>query len=114
MGVEQSPEETGSLPHCLQQPVADITADLQEGARGQASTIGSDVAKRAFYTVLRNRPVLAKLLRVCAAQPPCMVAMEACAGAHHRAHEMGRLGHMTRLQLSCKDLQASCAMPAKM
>jgi transposase len=32
-----------------------------------------------------------------AAQPPCTVAMEACASAHHWAREIGRLGHQVRL-----------------
>src|SRR5215212_640955 len=29
--------------------------------------------------------------------PPCTVAMEACAGAHHWARELGKLGHTVRL-----------------
>jgi transposase len=32
-----------------------------------------------------------------AAQPPCTVAMEACASSHHWAREIGRLGHQVRL-----------------
>ena len=32
-----------------------------------------------------------------AAQPPCLVAMEACAGAHYWAREIGALGHAVRL-----------------
>jgi hypothetical protein len=32
-----------------------------------------------------------------AAQPPCTLAMEACAGAHHWAREFGKLGHTVRL-----------------
>ena len=34
------------------------------------------------------------LLAFFAAQPPCMVAMEAYAGGHHWAREIGKLGHM--------------------
>ena len=59
---------------------------------GQASTIGLDIAKRVFqaheasssgHVVFRKRLVRAKLLEFLTAQPPCTVAMEACAGAHH-------------------------------
>ena len=39
----------------------------------------------------------AKLLEFFAAQPPCVVAMEACGGAHHWARELGKLGHTVRL-----------------
>ena len=39
----------------------------------------------------------AKLLGFFAAQPPCLVAMEACGGAHHWARELGKLGHAVRL-----------------
>ena len=73
---------------------------------GQASTIGLDIAKRVFqahgadasgHVVFRKRLVRAKLLEFFAAQPPCIVAMEACAGAHHWGREIGRLGHTVRL-----------------
>jgi len=37
------------------------------------------------------------LLAFFAGQPPCIVAMEACAGAHYWAREIGALGHETRL-----------------
>ncbi len=73
---------------------------------GQASTIGLDLAKRVFqahgadasgHVLFRKRLVRAKLLAFFADQPPCTVAMEACAGAHHWAREIGRLGHTVRL-----------------
>jgi transposase len=66
----------------------------------QASTIGLDIAKRVFqahgadasgHVVFRRRLVRAKLLEFFAAQLPCAVAMEACAGAHHWAREIGKL-----------------------
>ena len=72
----------------------------------QASTIGLDSAKRVFqahgadasgHVVFRKRLVRARLRAFFAAQPPCTVAMEACAGAHHWAREAGRLGHVVRL-----------------
>ena len=73
---------------------------------GQVSTIGLDIAKRVFqvhgadasgHVVFRKRLVRAKLLEFFAAQPPCTVAMEACAGAHYWAREIGKLGHTMRL-----------------
>ena len=72
----------------------------------EASTIGLDIAKRVFQAhgadaaglvVFRKRLVRAKVLEFFAAQPPCAVAMEACAGAHHWAREIGALGHTARL-----------------
>jgi transposase len=47
--------------------------------------------------VFRKRLVRAKLLEFFAAQPLCTVAMEACAGAHYWAREIGKLGHTVRL-----------------
>ena len=61
---------------------------------GQARTIGLDVAKHVFQAhgadasgrvVFRKRLTRAKVVRFFAAQAPCVVAMEACAGAHHWA-----------------------------
>jgi transposase len=72
----------------------------------QVSTIGLDIAKHVFQThgadaigrvMFRKRLTRARLLAFFAAQPPCVVAMEACAGAHHWAREIGRLGHTVRL-----------------
>jgi transposase len=39
----------------------------------------------------------AQVLAFFAAQPPCIVAMEACGGAHHWGREISRLGHAVRL-----------------
>jgi transposase len=73
---------------------------------GQVSTIGLDIAKRVFQAhgadasgrvVFRKRLTRTKLLEFFAAQPPCVVAMEACAGSHHWAREIGKLGHTVRL-----------------
>ena len=73
---------------------------------GEASTIGLDTAKRIFQAhgadatgrvVFRKRLVRAKVLEFFAAQPPCVVALEACGGAHHWAREIGKLGHTVRL-----------------
>ena len=47
--------------------------------------------------VFRKRLVRAKVLEFFAAQPPCVVALEACGGAHHWAREINKLGHTVRL-----------------
>jgi transposase len=71
----------------------------------QATTIGLDIAKyvsqvhgadAAGYVLFRKRVTRAKLLGFLAAQTPCVVAMEACAGAHYWAREIGKLGHRVR------------------
>jgi transposase len=73
---------------------------------GQASTIGLDLAKNVFqahgadaagHVVFRKRLVRAKVLEFFARQAPCVVALEACGGAHHWAREIGKLGHTVRL-----------------
>src|ERR1700739_4549336 len=38
-----------------------------------------------------------KVLTFLAAQPPCIVALEACGGAHHWGREIAKLGHEVRL-----------------
>ena len=69
---------------------------------GEVSTIGLDIAKHVFQAhgadasgavVFRKKLTRAKLLAFFAAQPRCVVAMEACGGAHHWARELGALGH---------------------
>src|SRR5690242_19463170 len=72
----------------------------------QANTIGLDIAKHVFqvrgadsagHVLFRKRITRAKLLGFLAAQSPCVVAMEACAGSHYWAREIGKLGHTVRL-----------------
>ena len=72
----------------------------------QATTIGLDIAKHVFqvhgadaagHVLFRKRITRGKLLGFLAAQAPCVVAMEACAGAHYWAREVGKLGHRVRL-----------------
>ena len=72
----------------------------------QATTIGLDIAKyvfqvhgadRAGHVLFRKRITRAKLLGFLAAQARCVVAMEACAGAHYWAREIAKLGHHVRL-----------------
>ena len=58
----------------------------------QVSTIGLDIAKHVFqahgadaagHVLFRKRLTRTKLIGFLAAQTPCVVAMEACAGAHY-------------------------------
>jgi transposase len=72
----------------------------------KAQTIGLDLAKHVFQAhgadengevVFRNRLRRDKVLAFFATQPTCLVAMEACAGAHHWAREIGKLGHDVKL-----------------
>jgi len=69
-------------------------------------TIGVDVAKSVFQihgtdargtTVLRRQLRRAQMLPFFAQLSPCLIGMEACAGAHHWARELGKMGHTVRL-----------------
>jgi len=79
---------------------------LKEASVEHITTIGLDIAKHVFHAhgadaagkvLLRKRLTRAKLLGFFATQPPCVVAMEACAGSHYWAREIGKLGHTVRL-----------------
>ena len=72
----------------------------------QVITIGLDIAKHVFHAHgadERGRAVFSKrigrsgLLAFFARQQRCVVALEACAGAHHWGRELQRLGHEVRL-----------------
>ena len=69
-------------------------------------TVGLDLAKHVFQVhgadrngavVLRKRLRRDQLLAFFAELPRCVVAMEACGGAHHWGREIGRLGHEVKL-----------------
>jgi transposase len=72
----------------------------------EVSTIGLDIAKQVFHAhgadasgrqVFSRRIVRRKVLEFFAGQPRCLVALEACGGAHHWARELMRQGHGVRL-----------------
>jgi transposase len=72
----------------------------------QVTTIGLDVAKNVFQihgvdehgkVVLRRQLRRAQVLALCANLPRCRIGLEACAGAHHWARQLTRLGHEVRL-----------------
>ena len=54
-------------------------------------------ADQAGRVVFRKRLRRDKVLEFFASQPRCLVAMEACGGAHYWAREISRLGHEVRL-----------------
>jgi transposase len=66
-------------------------------------TVGLDLAKNVFQVHGAGRAVLRKRLRrmqvleFFSQLPPCVVAMEACGGAHFWTREIGKLGHDVRL-----------------
>ncbi len=73
---------------------------------GEVSIIGLDLAKNVFQAhgaagdgsvVFRRKLSRAQLLKFLASQPPCVVAMEACASSHHWGRMIGDLGHEVRL-----------------
>ena len=66
------------------------------------TTIGVDLAKNTFSvhgvdahgkTVFRKTVSRARLMPLLAQQPPCLIGMEACSGAHHWARQLTALGH---------------------
>ncbi len=72
----------------------------------EVSVIGLDLAKHVFQVhgadasgqvVLRKQLRRAQMLEFFGRQPRCVVAMEACGGAHFWGREIGRLGHEVRL-----------------
>ena len=72
----------------------------------QASTIGIDLAKHSFQlhgaaadgsVVFRKKLTRTKVLDFLASQPPCVVAMEACASSHYWGRETEKLGHEVKL-----------------
>jgi hypothetical protein len=87
--------------------VAGVEASRRKGASMEkVSIIGLDLAKNVFQAhgaaadgavVFRRKLSRAQLLKFMAAQAPCVVAMEACASAHHWGRAIGDLGHEVRL-----------------
>jgi len=68
--------------------------------------VGLDLAKNVFqvHGVDRNEEVCCRrqlrrsgVLKFFAGRPPCLIGMEACAGAHYWARELTKLGHTVKL-----------------
>ena len=73
---------------------------------GETSIIGIDLAKNSFQlhgaqsdgsVAFRRKLTRTKVLPFLTSQPHCLVAMEACAGAHHWGREIAELGHEVKL-----------------
>jgi transposase len=72
----------------------------------EVSTIGLDIAKNVFQVhgvdaagqvVLRRQLRRSAVLKFFGGLAPCLVGIEACAGAHYWAREIAALGHRVRL-----------------
>lgn len=72
----------------------------------EVTVIGLDIAKNVFQAhgadargqqLFSRRIARGKVLEFFADQPKCLVALEACGGAHHWARELARMGHDVRL-----------------
>jgi transposase len=71
-----------------------------------SANIGIDLGKNTFHIcamndkgtiVMRERLTRAALPKRLANIPPCLIGMEACAGAHHIGRQLVTLGHDVRL-----------------
>jgi len=79
----------------------------EEGASDmKVTTIGLDLAKSVFQVhgadergtmVFRKQLQRHQMAEFFAKQPPCVVAMEACGGAHHWGRKLIQQGHQVRL-----------------
>ena len=72
----------------------------------EVSIIGIDLSKTSFQlhgahadgsVAFRRKLSRGRVLAFLALQPHCLVAMEACGGAHYWGREIGKLGHEVRL-----------------
>jgi len=66
------------------------------------TTVGIDLAKNVFSVhgvdghdkvALKKTLPRSKQLEFFANLPPCLIGMEVCSGAHHRARQLRSLGH---------------------
>jgi transposase len=67
---------------------------------------GVDIAKQVFQVhavdahgsvVVQRKLARGKVLQFFAQREPCLIGIEACAGAHYWARELGKLGHTVKL-----------------
>jgi transposase len=73
---------------------------------GNVTTIGIDLAKNSFSVhgvdetgavVLRRTVSRARLLTLLLEQPPCLIGLEACSGAHEWARRLEQFGYRVKL-----------------
>jgi transposase len=72
----------------------------------EITTVGLDLAKNVFQVhavdaagavVIRRQVRRAQVLLFFSRLTPCLIGLEACAGAHYWARELAKLGHEVRL-----------------
>src|SRR5689334_8548739 len=77
---------------------------LRSSASATIATLGIDLGKNSFHLVgqdergaivLRLKLSRAQLSQRLANIPPCLIGMEACAGAHHIGRQLQALGHVS-------------------
>jgi transposase len=78
----------------------------EKASMSEVSTIGVDLAKRVFQVhgalpdgnvAFRKKLSRSQFMKFLAEQPPCLIAMEACATAHYWGREALGSGHEVRL-----------------
>jgi transposase len=78
----------------------------QSSCSAAIATLGIDLGKNSFHLVgqdqrgaivLRLKLSRSQLTQRLANLPPCLIGMEACAGAHHIGRQLQALGHDVRL-----------------
>jgi transposase len=83
-----------------------LNTTAREASVGEVITVGLDLAKSVFQArgadasgevVFRKKLRRDQVLPFFAKQPSSVVAMEACASAHHWAREIGAPGYQTKL-----------------
>jgi transposase len=81
-------------------------AGNHEGATMKLTPVGVDIAKTVFQLhyvdpetgeIVNRRIKRAKFLEHFANREPCLIGMEACAGAHHWARQLTKMGHQVKL-----------------
>lgn len=67
------------------------------------ASIGNQVPGRNVGKAVLVRPKVERrhLVGIIAQLPPCLIGMEACSGAHHRARVFAQHGHTVRLMAPC-------------
>src|SRR5690606_21482891 len=87
-------------------PQAALGPPAEGAVRDEDCTVGLDLAKNVFQmhgvdaagrVVVRRRLRRSEVIKAFTGTPPCLVGMEACAGAHHWARLLTSLGHEVRL-----------------
>jgi putative transposase len=83
-----------------------VEAPLKEASVSEVTTIGLDIAKSVFHVhgadergamLFSRKLTRGKLLEFFAGQPRCIVALEACGGAHHWGRQLQEMGYTVRL-----------------